>query len=104
MLRSARNRLMPVNTHVLTEALEHLIRLEDTPGDGPPKEASGSTRVVRLWAEACLALLRNEPEKAEETLSSLLLETDMETFRYILSEAAFRLCHSEPRIRRFFGF
>lgn len=102
LLRSARIRLLPVNAHTATEVTEHLVRLEDTTDADLPSEAPGSTRVTRLWTGAYLALRQKNPAKAEENLSTLLIETDLDTFRYILSDPAFRLYLSEPRIERFF--
>ena len=102
LLRAAQNRQLPVNTHISTEALEHLIQLENTPDAELPKEPPGRTRVVKLWSEAYLALREKNFQRAEETLSSLQQEIDIDTFRYIVNDPAFRLYLSEPSIERFF--
>ena len=102
LLRAARSRLNPVDSHTVIEVTMALITLADTPDSGLPEIDASERDLSSALSSAYVAMRRGDFDKAVAILRTARRQTSPDLFDYLINDPTIRRFASEPKLREFF--
>lgn len=102
LLRAARSRLNPVDSHTVVDVTLALSQLEDAPDDKLPQIADPDRDSTSAFSAAYIAMRQHDFDKAAELLDLLNRRMPADLFYYLVNDPALRRYASEPKLQKFF--
>lgn len=98
LLKSARTRLTPVDSHAVVDATIALLALEDAPEDQLPSNLDPGRDVPSAISAAYVAMRKGDFPRAAEILARCRRDLPPDLFAYLLSDPAFGKYSSQPAL------
>lgn len=102
LLRAARSRLNPVDSHTVVDITIALSSLEETPTDRLPELSDPDKDFVSGFSVAYLAMRRGDFEKAAGILETIRQRMSPDLFFYLINDPALRRYAQEPPLKKLF--
>jgi len=102
LLRAARSRLNPVDSHTVVDVTVELSQLEDTPDDKLPQIADPDRDFASAFSAAYIAMRRRDFDKASGLLEALNRRMPADLFYYLINDPSLRRYAAEPKLQKFF--
>lgn len=102
LLRAARSRLNPVDSHTVVDVTLALSQLEDAPDDKLPQIADPDRDSTSAFSAAYIAMRQHDFDKAAGLLDLLNRRMPADLFYYLVNDPALRRYASEPKLQKFF--
>jgi len=102
LLRGARSRLNPVDSHSVVDVTIGLTALHDTPDDQLPRIAEPGKDIVSAFSAAYVAMRNGDFDRAAEIVKTAREMTSPDLFDYLINDPAIRRYAGDPKLREFF--
>ena len=102
LLRGARSRLNPVDSHSVVDVTIELATLQETPDADLPQIAGPGKDLVSSFSAAYIAMRRGDFDQAAESVKIARKMASADLFDYLINDPALRRYASEPKLREFF--
>ena len=102
LLRGARSRLNPVDSHTVIDVTIGLSTLEDTPDSDLPQIADPVKDSISAFSAAYIAMRKGDFDQAAAILKTARKMTAPDLFDYLINDPAIRRYVSEPKLKEFF--
>ncbi len=102
LLRAARSRLNPVDSHTVVDVTLELSQLQDTPDDSLPRIADPDRDFASAFSAAYIAMRRRDFDQAAGLLETLSRRMPADLFYYLVNDPALRRYAAEPKLQKFF--
>ncbi|MFZ4774531.1 MAG: tetratricopeptide repeat protein [Terrimicrobiaceae bacterium] len=102
LLRAARSRLNPVDSHAVIDVTINLATLGDTSDAMLPDIAEPGKDLAAALGAAYVAMRKGNFDKASEILKIARAQTPPDLFDYLINDPTIRRYASEPKLREFF--
>ena len=102
LLRGARSRLNPVDSHSVVDVTIELATLQNTPDDQLPQIAEPGKDLVTAFSAAYVAMRKGDFDRAAEFAKTARKMAATDLFDYLINDPAIRRYAGEPKLREFF--
>jgi len=102
LLRGARSRLNPVDSHSVVDVTIGLAALQDTPDDQLPQIADPGKDFVSAFSGAYVAMRKGDFDRAADIAKTARKMLSADLFDYLINDPAIRRYASEPKLKEFF--
>jgi len=102
LLRGARSRLNPVDSHTVVDVSVELATLQDTPDSGLPQIAEPGNDLVSAFSSAYIAMRKGDFDRAADLVKIARKMSAPDLFDYLINDPAIRRYVAEPKLREFF--
>ena len=102
LLRGARSRLNPVDSHTVIDVTIGLTTLQDTPDSGLPQIADSGKDLVSAFSAAYIAMRKGDFDQAASLVKTARKMAAPDLFDYLINDPAIRRYVAEPKLQEFF--
>ncbi|MEI8310976.1 MAG: hypothetical protein WCH98_09490 [Verrucomicrobiota bacterium] len=102
LLRGARSRLNPVDSHSVVDVTIDLATLQDTPDDQLPQITDPGKNLVSAFSGAYVAMRKGDFDSAADIAKAARKMVSADLFDYLINDPAIRRYASEPKLKEFF--
>jgi len=102
LLRGARSRLNPVDSHTVIDVTIGLATLQDTPDSDLPQIAEPGKDLVSAFSSAYVAMRKGDFDQAAGTVKIARKMASADLFDYLINDPAIRRYVTEPKLQEFF--
>jgi len=102
LLRGARSRLNPVDSHSVVDVTIELATLQETPDDQLPQIAEPGKDLVSAFSAAYAAMRKGDFDRAADIAKTARKMAAADLFDYLINDPAIRRYAGEPKLREFF--
>jgi tetratricopeptide (TPR) repeat protein len=102
LLRGARSRLNPVDSHSVVDVTIELATLQETPDANLPQIADPGKDLVSSFSAAYIAMRNGNFDQAAESVKMARKMASADLFDYLINDPAIRRYANEPKLREFF--
>lgn len=102
LLRGARSRLNPVDSHTVIDVTIALASLQDTPDSELPQIAEPGKDLVSAFSSAYTAMRKGNFDQAADIVKIARKMAAPDLFEYLINDPAIRRYAAEPKLREFF--
>ncbi len=102
LLRGARSRLNPVDSHSVVDVTIDLATLQDTPDDQLPQIAEPGKDLISAFSAAYVAMRKGDFDRAADLAKTARKISAADLFDYLINDPAIRRYAGEPKLREFF--
>ena len=102
LLRGARSRLNPVDSHTVIDVTIGLSTLENTPDSDLPQIAEPGKDQISAFSAAYIAMRKGDFDQAAGILKTARKMTAPDLFDYLINDPAIRRYVAEPKLKEFF--
>jgi hypothetical protein len=102
LLRGARSRLNPVDSHSVVDVTIALAALQDTPDDQLPQIADPGHDLVSALSAAYIAMRKGDFVRAAGYATAARKLAAPDLFDYLINDPAIRRYANEPKLKEFF--
>ena len=102
LLRAARSRLNPVDSHSVVDVTLELSTLQDSPDANLPQIADPAKDLAAAFSAAYVALRNGNLDEAVRILKIARNMASPDLFDYLINDPAIRRYVGEPKLREFF--
>jgi hypothetical protein len=102
LLRGARSRLNPVDSHSVVDVTIELATLQETPDDQLPQIAEPGKDLLSAFSAAYVAMRKGDFDRAADLAKTACKMAAADLFDYLINDPAIRRYAGEPKLREFF--
>ena len=102
LLKGARTRLNPVDSHTVVDVSIALMTLQETPDEKLPRDLDPQRDLVAGFSAAYVALRTGNPARAAEILKTCQQRMSPDLFDYLVNDPAIRRYKQDPALKVFF--
>lgn len=102
LLRGARSRLNPVDSHSVVDVTINLATLQETPDAGLPQVSGPGTDLASAFSAAYVAMRKGEFDQAAASVKIAQKLAPPDLFYYLINDPALRRYATEPALQEFF--
>ncbi len=102
LLKAARSRLNPVDSHTVIDVTIGLTALGETPDATLPDIALGSKDLTSEFSAAYIAMRKGDFDQAAGILKTVRAQTPPDLFDYLINDPTTRRYAQEPKLKEFF--
>lgn len=102
LLRAARSRLNPVDSHSVVDVTIELATLQEIPDADLPQIAEPGKDLVSSFSAAYIAMRKGNFDQAAEWVKIARKMASADLFDYLINDPAIRRYANEPKLREFF--
>ncbi|MCX6971649.1 MAG: tetratricopeptide repeat protein [Verrucomicrobia bacterium] len=102
LLRAARSRLNPVDSHSVVDVTIELATLQEIPDADLPQIADPGKDLISSFSAAYIAMRKGDFDRAAESVKVARKIASADLFDYLINDPAIRRYASEPKLREFF--
>ena len=102
LLRGARSRLNPVDSHSVVDVTIALATLQETPDNQLPQIAEPGKDLVSAFSAAYVAMRKGDFDRAVDLAKTARKMAAADLFDYLINDPAIRRYAGEPKLREFF--
>lgn len=102
LLRAARSRLNPVDSHSVVDVTIELASLQEIPDADLPQIADPGKDLMSSFSAAYIAMRKGNFDQAAESVKIARKMASADLFDYLINDPAIRRYASEPKLREFF--
>lgn len=102
LLRGARSRLNPVDSHSVVDVTIKLAMLQETPDANLPQIADPGKDLISSFSAAYIAMRKGDFDQAADIVKIARKMAPEDLFYYLINDPAIRRYASEPKLREFF--